>query len=94
MANECYRENFNLTPVKDRAVLLPHCLINQKMSGEILQGGGDFVHSMQTLQMRRDQRPSVRKGVFSFYITPSSGFTKDLRRERNWKAAVRCNMPL
>jgi hypothetical protein len=26
-----------------------------EMSGEILQGGGDFVYSMQALQMRRDQ---------------------------------------
>jgi hypothetical protein len=87
MANECYRENFNLTPVKDRAVLLPHCLIHQKCPAKFSKEEGILCIQCKLCKCGEIKALCEERG-FQFYITPSSGFTKRLAERKKLKAAV------
>ena len=87
IANASYRDDFNRVPVRDRAVLLPHCLIHQKCPAKFSKEEGILCIQCKLCKCGEIKALCEEKGC-QFYITPSVGFTKRLADRKRLKAAV------
>jgi hypothetical protein len=86
-ANESFRDDFNRVPVKDRAILLPHCLIHQKCPAKFSKADGILCVQCKLCRCGEIMALCDERGL-RFYITPSAGFTKRLVERKKLKAAA------
>jgi len=86
-ANTYYRTTFNHTPAKDKAVILPHCLISQKCPAKFSKEDGILCINCKLCKCGEIKALCEEQG-FQFYITPSVGFTKRLTNRKQLRAAL------
>lgn len=86
-ANESFRKDFNRVPVKERAILLPHCLIHSKCPAKFSKEDGILCIQCKLCRCGEIKALCEERGL-QFYITPSSGFTKRLVERKRLKAAA------
>jgi hypothetical protein len=87
ISNAHYREEFDQIPVRDRAVILPHCLIDDGCKAHFSKDDG-----VLCIRCGRCNCGEIRllceEGGWQFYITPSANFTKRLVQRKGIRAAV------
>ena len=86
-ANESFRDDFNRVPVKERAILLPHCLIHSKCPAKFSKENGILCIQCKLCRCGEIKALCDERGL-QFYITPSSGFTKRLAERKGLRAAA------
>lgn len=86
-ANNYYRTTFNQTPAKDKAVILPHCLISRKCPAKFSKEDGIMCINCKLCKCGEIKILCEEQGV-QFYITPSVGFTKRLTDRKQLQAAL------
>ena len=84
--NNYYKEDFNNIQ-KDKAVILPHCLISQKCPARFSKTDGILCVSCNLCNCGKIRELAQKKG-YTFYISPSVGFTKRLTQRKNIKAVI------
>jgi len=87
IANAYYRDAFNRVPVRDRAVILPHCLISEKCQAHFSKDDGVLCVRCMKCNCGEVYKLCQERG-WQFYITPSTGFTKRLVQRKGIRAAV------
>jgi len=87
LINDYYREDFDRVPIRDMAVLLPHCLINEKCPGKFSKDDGILCSKCMKCYCGDIKKICEERGI-QFYISPSSGFSQRLAQRKNLKAAV------
>lgn len=85
--NDYYRDDFNSIPRKDLAVMLPHCLVDDKCAAKFSKEDGILCTKCKRCKCGEIKLLCEEKGV-QFYISPSSGFTKRLAQRKKIKAAI------
>ncbi len=85
--NNYYAEDFRKVPIKDRAVLLPHCLIHKKCPARFSKEDGIMCKECGLCKCCEISKLCRKKG-YQFYISPSVGFTKRLTSRKKLKAAI------
>lgn len=85
--NTYYEEDFRKIPIKDRAVLLPHCLIHKNCPAGFSKEDGIICRKCGLCKCGEIKKLCEEKG-YQFYITPSVGFTKRLMHRKNLKAVI------
>ena len=86
-ANAYYRDVFNRTPRKYRAVILPHCLIDEKCPAKFSKEEGILCVKCKRCKCGEIGILCEEMG-YQFYISPSSGFTQRLAQRKKMKAAI------
>lgn len=86
-ANAYYRAAFNQTPAKDKAVMLPHCLISPKCPARFSKEDGIVCINCKLCKCGEIKALCEERGM-QFYITPSIGFTKRLTNRKKLRAAL------
>jgi hypothetical protein len=85
--NSCYREAFDLVPLSERAVILPHCLTGDKCPARFSKNEG--ILCMKCGQCRCGEiRLLCEEKGWQFYISPSANFTRRLAERKNIRAAI------
>lgn len=87
VANDYYREAFSKVPIRDIAVMLPHCLIDIRCSAKFSKEDGILCNKCGLCRCGEIKEICEEKGV-QFYITSSTGFTKRLVQRKEIKAAI------
>jgi hypothetical protein len=85
--NNYYKDEFYKVPLKDRAVLLPHCLIHKKCPAKFSKEEGILCIKCSLCKCGEIKGLCDKKG-YQFYITPSVGFTKRLIQRKRLKAVI------
>jgi hypothetical protein len=85
--NEYYRDDFNSVSRKDLAVMLPHCLVDDKCAAKFSKEEGILCTKCKRCKCGEIKVLCEEKGI-QFYISPSSGFTKRLALRKGLKAAI------
>jgi hypothetical protein len=86
-ANAYYRTAFNQTPARDKAVVLPHCLISPKCQARFSKEDGIVCVNCKLCKCGEIKSLCEEQGL-QFYITPSIGFTKRLTNRKKLRAAL------
>jgi hypothetical protein len=86
-ANAYYRAAFNQTSAKDKAVMLPHCLISPKCPAKFSKEDGIICVNCKLCKCGEIKSLCEQQGI-QFYITPSIGFTKRLTTRKKLRAAL------
>lgn len=86
-ANAYYRAAFNQTPAKDKAVMLPHCLVSPKCQAGFSKEDGIVCVNCKLCKCGEIKTLCEERGI-QFYITPSIGFTKRLADRKRLRAAL------
>lgn len=86
-ANDYYRTSFNSTPLKDKAVMLPHCLVSRKCQATFSKEDGILCANCKRCKCCEIKTLCEEQGI-QFYITPSVGFTKRLADRKRLRAAL------
>lgn len=86
-ANAYYRKAFNQTPVKEKAVMLPHCLVSEKCQAKFSKEDGIVCINCKLCNCSEIKILCEEQGM-QFYITPSIGFTKRLTIRKKLRAAL------
>jgi hypothetical protein len=86
-ANDYYRTSFNSTPVQDKAVMLPHCLVSRKCQAKFSKEDGILCVNCKLCRCGEIKALCEEQGI-QFYITPSVGFTKRLADRKKLRAAL------
>jgi len=87
VANAYYRAAFDRIPVRDRAVILPHCLIGDACQARFSKAEG--VLCVRCKKCRCGEiRQICEEAGWQFYISPSTGFTKRLVQRKGIRAAL------
>ncbi len=87
VANAYYREEFDGLPAAEKAVILPHCLIDVECKARFSKEDG--VICMKCGKCRcGDIRSLCEAQGWQFYITPSANFTKRLVQRKKIRAAL------
>jgi hypothetical protein len=87
ITNAYYLEAFNRIPVRDRAVILPHCLIGDKCQAHFSKDEGVLCILCKKCRCGEIRQICEECG-WQFYISPSTGFTKRLVQRKGIRAAV------
>lgn len=85
--NTYYRAAFNQTPAKDKAVMLPHCLVSPKCQAKFSKEDGIVCVNCKLCKCGEIKALCEERGI-QFYITPSIGFTKRLTNRKQLRAAL------
>jgi hypothetical protein len=85
--NNYYQNDFKSTPVKERAVMLPHCLIHKKCPAKFSKEDGILCINCGLCRCGEIKKLCEEKG-YQFYITPSFGFTKRLAERKHLRALI------
>jgi hypothetical protein len=87
ITNAYYREAFARVPAADKALLLPHCLIDEKCPARFSKADGILCIQCKRCGCGEMHRLCQEQG-WQFYITPSANFTKRLVQRKGLRAAV------
>jgi hypothetical protein len=87
IANAYYREDFDRVPLKDRAVILPHCLIAEKCKARFSKEDGVVCVKCRQCRCGEIRLLCEERGL-QFYISPSTNFTKRLVRRKGIRGAI------
>jgi uncharacterized protein len=95
ITNAYYREKFDRIPAAQKAVILPHCLIDDKCPARFSKEEGILCSKCQKCGCGEIRVLAEEQG-WQFYITPSTGFTKRLVQRKTIRAAVgaACNFEI
>ncbi|MBC8414089.1 MAG: DUF116 domain-containing protein [Nitrospira sp.] len=85
--NAYYREDFIKIAKNEVAVILPHCLINDKCPARFSKTDGILCNSCNLCGCG-DIRETALSRNYQFYITPSVGFTKRLITRKNLRGVI------
>lgn len=85
--NDYYRGAFNQVPAKDKAVMLPHCVVSRKCPGKFSKEEGILCVNCKLCKCGEIKALCEEQGL-QFYITPSVGFTKRLTDRKKIRAAL------
>ncbi len=85
--NDYYRVDFNKLEKKDIAVILPHCLINEKCPAKFSKSDGVLCNKCKLCGCGKVRESAEEKG-YQFYISPSVGFTKRLTYRKKLKGII------
>lgn len=85
--NDYYRDDFQKLRKEDIAVILPHCLIDDKCPAKFSKSDGVLCSKCKLCGCGKIFESAVKKG-YQFYITPSVGFTKRLVQRKNIKGVI------
>jgi len=87
IANAYYREEFNRIPAAEKAVVLPHCLIDEQCQARFSKEEGVLCVKCKRCGCGEIRDLCEEKG-WQFYISPSTNFTKRLVQRKGIRAAV------
>lgn len=87
LTNAYYRETFDNIPAAQKAVILPHCLIDDKCPAHFSKEDGILCIKCKKCGCGEIRALAEELG-WQFYITPSTGFTKRLVKRKAIGAAV------
>ena len=87
ISNAYYREEFDRIPAADRAVILPHCLIDDGCKARFSKDDGVLCTRCGQCNCGEIRLLCEERG-WQFYITPSANFTKRLVQRKGIRAAV------
>jgi hypothetical protein len=87
ISNAYYREEFARVPFRDRAVILPHCLIDDGCKARFSKEDGVLCTRCGRCNCGEIGLLCEERG-WQFYITPSANFTKRLVQRKGIRAAV------
>jgi len=87
ISNAYYREDFNRIPVAEKAVILPHCLIDEKCQARFSKEEGALCVKCKCCPCGEISILCEEQG-WQFYISPSTNFTKRLVQRKGIRAAV------
>ena len=87
IVNAHYREAFTAIPPRDKAVILPHCLVGQMCKARFSKEDGILCVTCKNCRCGEIRLLCQDRG-WRFYISPSSGFTKRLAQRKGIRAAV------
>lgn len=85
--NDYYRDDFRKLKKEDIAVILPHCLIDDKCPARFSKTDGVLCSKCTLCGCGKISKTAEEKG-YQFYITPSVGFTKRLIQRKNIKGVI------
>jgi hypothetical protein len=85
--NDYYRDSFKNLKKEDIAVILPHCLIDDKCPARFSKYDGVMCSKCKLCGCGKIFESAVSKG-YQFYITPSVGFTKRLVQRKKLKGVI------
>ncbi|MEW6599865.1 MAG: DUF116 domain-containing protein [Nitrospirota bacterium] len=85
--NAYYREEFLKLRKEDIAVILPHCLIDNKCPAKFSKIDGVLCNKCKLCGCGKIFESAEKKG-YQFYITPSVGFTKRLVQRKKIKGVI------
>ncbi|MBI5664341.1 MAG: DUF116 domain-containing protein [Nitrospirae bacterium] len=85
--NDYYRKEFQKLRKEDIAVILPHCLIDDKCPARFSKSDGVLCSKCKLCGCGKIFESAENKG-YQFYITPSVGFTKRLVQRKNIKGVI------
>lgn len=85
--NSYYREEFNLVPPPEKAVILPHCLTGDKCRAHFSKNDGVLCRKCGQCRCGEIFLLCEEKG-WQFYISPSTNFTKRLTARKELRAAI------
>ncbi len=93
--NDYYRDDFDSVPRRDLAVMLPHCIVDDKCAAKFSKEDGILCTKCKRCKCGEIKTLCEEKGI-QFYITPSSGFTKRLAQRKRIRAAIgaACNFEI
>ena len=85
--NAYYRQQFNLVPLSERAVILPHCLTGDKCPARFSKNDG--IICKKCMQCRCGEIHVLCEELgWQFYISPSANFTRRLAGRKKIGAAI------
>lgn len=87
IANAYYKEEFNRVPAAEKAVILPHCLIDVKCQARFSKEDGVLCVKCGRCRCGEIRLLCEELG-WQFYISPSSGFTKRLVQRKRLGAVL------
>lgn len=87
IANVYYQEAFDLVPAEQKAVILPHCLIDDDCRARFSKEDGILCTRCGRCRCG-EINALCREQGWQFYISPSTGFTKRLVQRKGLRAAV------
>jgi hypothetical protein len=87
ISNAYYRENFDRIPVTEKAVILPHCLIDGECQARFSKEEGVLCVKCKRCRCGEIRIMCEERG-WQFYISPSSGFTRRLVQRKGIRAAI------
>ncbi len=95
ITNAYYMEKFKSIPAGQKAVILPHCLINDKCPARFSKENGILCVKCKKCGCGEINILAGEQG-WQFYITPSIGFTKRLVQRKAIRAAIgaACNLEI
>ena len=85
--NNYYRDTFKKLHKEDIAVILPHCLIDDKCPARFSKSDGVMCTKCNLCGCGKIFESAEQKG-YQFYITPSVGFTKRLVERKKLKGVI------
>lgn len=85
--NEYYRDEFVKLKKEDVAVIMPHCLINEKCPAKFSKTDGIICSNCHLCGCGKIHDTAIQKG-YQFYISPSVGFTKRLVQRKELKGII------
>ncbi len=85
--NDYYRDSFKNLRKEDVAVILPHCLIDDKCPARFSKSDGVMCTKCKLCGCGKIYESAEQKG-YQFYITPSVGFTKRLIQRKKVKGVI------
>lgn len=85
--NDYYRDDFRKLKKEDIAVILPHCLIDDKCPAKFSKTDGILCSKCTLCGCGNICKSAEEKG-YQFYITPSVGFTKRLIQRKHIKGVI------
>ncbi len=85
--NDYYRDSFRKLRKDDVAVILPHCLIDEKCPAKFSKSDGVMCNKCKLCGCGSIYESAEQKG-YQFYITPSVGFTKRLIQRKQLKGVI------
>ncbi len=85
--NAYYRSDFKKLRKEDIAVILPHCLIDDKCPARFSKANGVMCNKCNLCGCGKILEAAEQKG-YQFYITPSVGFTRRLVQRKQLKGVI------
>ncbi len=85
--NDYYRSDFKKLRKEDIAVILPHCLIDDKCPARFSKANGVMCNKCNLCGCGKILEAAEQKG-YQFYITPSVGFTRRLVQRKQLKGVI------
>jgi hypothetical protein len=87
LINDYYRDDFDKAPLKDTAVFLPHCLVDDKCPAKFSKEDGLICSKCMKCNCGEIKKLCEERGI-QFYISPSSGFSQRLAQRKKLQAAI------